>query len=575
MYRHQHPNQLKMDIPFGVELDADNYWVRVSKLIPWEQIDTEYRKNFEGNEGQLAKSSRLAFGALFIQKHEGFTDEQTRRNIQENPYLQYFCGFECYTMLSPFDQSMMTHFRKRISAEMVQKINEIAFKDEVMKTIENASDTGNVKAAAKGDQMAGGALESDKQKCDTVKEEVAANEKQCQKEKVSQAGGMREKEETKALPESVTSACNTVTEEVTAKQENEQEQSQGADVSQAVPPKNRGTLILDGTCIPADIHFPTDINLLNKAREIAEIIIDILYDSNRWLFENKPRTYRESARKEYVIYSKKRRHTSKEIRQCIHRSLLYLKRDLGHIEAMIQKGCKLTELPKDVYRKLLVIQEIHRQQWEMYNNKTNQISDRIVSISQPHVRPIVRGKAGSPTEFGAKAVVGLVGGYAFVITASWDNISEAKQLIKAAEEYRRIFGFYPERILGDRAYPTNENRAWCKAKGIRLSGPRKGRKSPEETLEESKMLYQDGCDRIPIEGTFGVCKRRYDLDRISTKLTNTSMTSICMGFFVANMERKLRLFFLSFYYCFLQFYLLLPNRLYYFVHYTYLFRVIQ
>lgn len=62
-----------------------------------------------------------AFGTLYIQAEEGYTDEQTRRNIQENPYLQYFCGFECYTMESPFDASMMTHFRKRISPEMIQR----------------------------------------------------------------------------------------------------------------------------------------------------------------------------------------------------------------------------------------------------------------------------------------------------------------------------------------------------------------------------------------------------------------------------------------------------------------------
>lgn len=118
MYRHQHPNQLKMDIPFGVSLDEENCWVRLAKMMPWDVIDEMYRKQFESKEGQLAKSSRLAFGALYIQKRENFTDEQTRRHIQENPYMQYFCGFECYTMLSPFDQSMMTHFRKRIPEEM-------------------------------------------------------------------------------------------------------------------------------------------------------------------------------------------------------------------------------------------------------------------------------------------------------------------------------------------------------------------------------------------------------------------------------------------------------------------------
>ena len=504
MYRHQHPNQLKMDMPFGVALDEDNCWVRLAKMIPWEVIDEMYRKQFESKEGQLAKSSRLAFGALYIQKRENFTDEQTRRHIQENPYMQYFCGFECYTMLSPFDQSMMTHFRKRIPEEMIQEINAQVFKDDALEMSE--------------------ATHSGKTDTNTANEHGATATAEDSSERDN-------------------SPCNTAADETSGEQEKAQGQSQEESKPQDTPLKNRGTLILDGTCVPADIHFPTDIHLLNRAREIAEAVIDTLYEPNKVLFKDKPRTYRENARKEYVLYQKKRKHTYKERRRYIHRFLLYLKRDLQHIEAMIELGCELTLLSKELYRKLLVIQEVHRQQWEMYNNKTNQVADRIVSIAQPHVRPIVRGKAGAPTEFGAKVVIGLVGGYAFVITASWDNISEPKQLIKAAEEYKRIFGCYPERILGDRAYPTNENRAWCNQHGIRLSGPRKGRKSEEETIEEAKQLYQDGCDRIPIEGTFGVCKRRYDLDRISTRLPNTSMSSISMGFFVANMERKMRLMF--------------------------------
>ncbi len=114
MYRHEDCEQLKLELPFGVTLREDNRWVILSKLFPWEAIEQEYAKNFTGEEGQVALPSRLAFGALYIQTSEHYTDEQTRRNIQENPYLQYFCGFECYTMESPFDASMMTYFRKRI-----------------------------------------------------------------------------------------------------------------------------------------------------------------------------------------------------------------------------------------------------------------------------------------------------------------------------------------------------------------------------------------------------------------------------------------------------------------------------
>lgn len=98
MYRHEDYKQLKLEMPFGVTLREDNRWVILSELFSWEAIEREYAKNFIGNEGQVALPSRLAFGALYIQTAEQFTDEQTRRNIQENPYLQYFCGFACYTM---------------------------------------------------------------------------------------------------------------------------------------------------------------------------------------------------------------------------------------------------------------------------------------------------------------------------------------------------------------------------------------------------------------------------------------------------------------------------------------------
>lgn len=468
MYRHQCYEELKLELPFGVQLNQENRWVKLAGMFPWQDIEELYQKNFTGCDGQIAKPSRLAFGALYIQAEEGFTDEQTRRNIQENPYLQYFCGFECYMMETPFDASLMTYFRKRITSEMLQEITAKCFRDDASRQDDNPM------------------------------EEEPDAEDECQ---------------------------------------------DATQVSRPTMPENKGTLILDGTCCPADIHYPTDIDLLNRARELTQQMIDILYKADKTLFDNKPRDYREVARKEHLAYTKKRKHTAKETRTCVHRSLLFLKRDLGFLSMMVEKGASLSCLPVQLYRKLFVIQEIHRQQWEMYINKTNRVDDRIVSISQPHVRPIVRGKAGGSTEFGAKIVVGLVGGYAFIMQEGWDNYSEAKCLIEAADQYKQIFGFYPKTILGDRAYPINENRNWCKAHGVRLSGPRRGRKPLEEKFSESKQIYQDGCDRIPIEGTFGVCKRRYDLDRLMTKLPDTSLTSISMGFFAANMERKLRLLF--------------------------------
>jgi hypothetical protein len=91
MYRRENYEQLMMELPFGVNLNAENRWVKLANIFPWQDIEREYIHNFSGKEGQIAKPARLAFGALYIQATEGFTDEQTRRHIQENPYLQYVC----------------------------------------------------------------------------------------------------------------------------------------------------------------------------------------------------------------------------------------------------------------------------------------------------------------------------------------------------------------------------------------------------------------------------------------------------------------------------------------------------
>jgi len=124
MYRKKNPNQTELELPFGIPLNPDSKWVKLAKLMPWDRIEEEYQNKFKGNEGQEAKSSRLAFGALYIQMTEGLSDERTREHIRDNPHMQYFCGFPGYTTEPPFDSSLMVYFRKRITHEMIKAINE-------------------------------------------------------------------------------------------------------------------------------------------------------------------------------------------------------------------------------------------------------------------------------------------------------------------------------------------------------------------------------------------------------------------------------------------------------------------
>jgi len=455
--------QEKLEIPFGVELNVDNRWVRLASILPWEAIEERYAQNFKGATGQEAKAGRLAFAALYIQNRLTITDRETVEQIRENPSMQYFCGYEAYTTEEPFDASLMVHFRKRISAEMIKEISEEALVAEAKKAIEKEKNDGD----------------------DNADKNKSGDE-----------------------------------------------------------PEPKGTMLLDATCCPSDIHFPTDVGLLNHARELTEGIIDIFHGQLIELDLLKPRTYREVARRAYLAFSRSRKHTAAQIRYAIRQQLQYVRRNLDSIAKQVELGADLGLLSKELYKKLLVISELYRQQKLMFDEKTHKVEDRIVSISQPHIRPIVRGKANAPVEFGAKVATAHIGGFSFVIHLDYENFSEAKFLKKSAEEYRRIFGFYPEVIIGDRAYAINENRDYCKSKGIRLSAPKRGRKSDEIKEAERKQLYQDSCRRNAIEGDYGTGKRKYGLDLIMTKLYETTLTAISFGFFVKNMERILRLLFL-------------------------------
>lgn len=312
--------------------------------------------------------------------------------------------------------------------------------------------------------------------------------------------------------------------------------------SDHTPPANGGKLIVDATCAPADVAYPTDLNLLNDAREKTEAIIDTLYTFRPG--RKKPRTYREKARREYLAVTKQRKSGYKKIRKAVGIQLRYLRRNLQTIDVMASDGL-FVHLSRREYRSLLVIHELYRQQQDMFDHRHHQIQDRIVSLAQPHLRPIVRGKARCAVEFGAKVSASLVDGFSFVDQISWDNVNESKDLIGQIERYRERFGRYPESVHADQIYRTRENRSYCRDRGIRFSGPPLGRPRTEtpanaDELKHQKQQHrQDEIDRIAIEGKFGQGKRRFGLARVMAKLAETSEVVIGMAFLVMNLEKIL------------------------------------
>jgi transposase, IS5 family len=309
--------------------------------------------------------------------------------------------------------------------------------------------------------------------------------------------------------------------------------------------RNRGKLILDASCAPADISYPTDLELLNQARKHTETIIDILYKSVKVKNSNKPRTYRKIARKEYLVVVRKKKVKSAERRKAIKKQLQYIKRNLAHIQQLMNAGASLLELRKRQYKMLLVVAEVYRQQQWLYEHEERSIEDRIVSLSQPHIRPIVRGKAAKNTEFGAKFSASCFNSYIFLDQISWNNFNESGDLKSQVEAYKNFTGYYPESVHVDKIYRNRDNRAWCKERGIRISGPPLGRPPKNVSKETKKQAIDDERVRNSIEGKFGQGKRRFSLGRVMAKLPHTSLTSIAITFLVMNLSTLLSRLFLG------------------------------
>jgi hypothetical protein len=284
------------------------------------------------------------------------------------------------------------------------------------------------------------------------------------------------------------------------------------------------------------------MSLLNEARENSEKIIDILFPLDTESKGDKPRDYRYVAHGDFIAYTKKRRPSHSVRRKALRKQLNYLRRNIKHIERMLER-ISTDAFPYRIIRQFLVIKELYRQQRQMFERNERKVENRIVSVTQPHIRPIVRGKAGTPVEFGAKVSISLSDGFSFIDRLSWDSFNEAGDLISQVEKYKERYGHYPESVHADKIYQNRENRRFCKELGVRMTGKPLGRppveteENREKLMAERKQRYQDDVDRIAVEGCIGVAKRKYGLGLIKSKLRSTSETEIFLSVFVMNLDK--------------------------------------
>jgi hypothetical protein len=299
--------------------------------------------------------------------------------------------------------------------------------------------------------------------------------------------------------------------------------------------KNRGIMVLDATVAPADIRYPTDISILDECRMNTEKMIDELWEhTNR---EGHKTAYnRKKARGEYLKIIKKKRHKAGEIKAAIKAQLEYVKKNLETLKKLISESTE--PLKEKRLERLETINIVVGQQTEMLEEDKHVVENRIVSLRQPHIRPIKRGKAGRPVEFGQKLSFSVVDGFTFIDVQSFDNFNEGITLIDSAEKYKEKHGVYPEVILGDNAYRNRANLKFCKQNGIRLSGWKA--EKHKNNVSEDEQSYRDVCKRNIVESRNGIVKRRYGMDLIMTRIDNTSKTEAALNVLAMNIAHVLR-----------------------------------
>jgi hypothetical protein len=282
--------------------------------------------------------------------------------------------------------------------------------------------------------------------------------------------------------------------------------------------------------------------LLNEARENLEKMIDEMHETGDG---EKPRTYRLKARRDYLNIAKKKNKSAKMIRKAVGKQLRYIRRDLHHVDSLLQEGKELSSWQE---ARLATIKTLYGQQQYMYDNRTHQVENRIVSLGQPWVRPIVRGKAKAKCEFGAKLDISVADGFTRLEHSSFDAYNESVNLPDIIERYREREGHYPECVQADQIYRNRENLRYCKKHGIRLSGKPLGRPKREPDIDK-KQERREQTERIEVERKFSQAKGSFGLGMIRARLKETSQTAIALSILmlnIAHIERVLLTLFFKF-----------------------------
>jgi hypothetical protein len=233
---------------------------------------------------------------------------------------------------------------------------------------------------------------------------------------------------------------------------------------------------------------------------------------------------------------KQRKHNKSQQRKLTRRQIKLLAKILEEIRKMMREHDDEELLTLREKSTLDIITKVYRQQKNHFNSNDprESIPDRIVSISKPYVRPIVRGKEVKNVEFGAKCNNILIDGISFIEKLSFNAFNEGTRLEHCIKMHKRLFKVDAKKIGGDTGYAGTANRNLCKELGIQTSFVKRGRPTTEKNDKDYVRQELARVRATAMEGSFGTQKEHYDMRRIKARKKKTEILYIFFGIHTAN-----------------------------------------
>ena len=500
-----------------------------------ERLEEENQPgNRKSKAGRKPIDFTLALGALIVQRIMNSSDRETSTLISESPYIQYFCGFTSHSQAHTISKSAFSGLKKIFDINTMMVINELLCDSGV----EGArGEVGLAEAGSKAKKVQAevedrpaSAQAGDPAGFDAAGDGAGAEESKPGETQPTQEEPAEGKEAVAGGKAGAPQAGADSQEADGAEPAGEKTDSEPAAEDK---PANKGVLIFDGTCGPTHIEFPQDVLIIRDALVDSDSIIDAICNTTG---EGRPGTSRKKLQKMVTDYSKSKKRTAEETNRIIRKLLNQLKKNFELINDLVsrtgyQLGLRQVE-------RLHVLKAVYGQQMFKLDSHEKSIPGRIVSVDEPFIRPIVRGKADAKTEFGPKYEISVdEKGIARIENFEYNSFNEGSRLIEGIERYRARTGHYPEKVLVDEIYRTKQNRDFCKEHGILIPGPPLGRRPKNEpplTDAQLKAERKDMAKRSEVERRFSRQKGSFGMEDIMEKSFDTIGHAVGMAVFLDN-----------------------------------------